>query len=35
MKIEILSLTEKAVEEGDYRDVMEIRVNDKRVFRVC
>ena len=34
MKIKVLSLTEEAFDKRDYRDVMEILIDDKSVFCV-
>lgn len=34
MKIKVLSLTEEAIEERDYRDVFAIEIDDKRQFKV-
>lgn len=34
MKLEVLSLTEKALAERDYRNVMQININGKKAFRV-
>ena len=34
MKITTISLTEKAVEERDYRDMYAIEIDDKTVFEV-
>ena len=34
MKVTTISLTEKAVEERDYRDICAIEIDDKKVFRV-
>jgi len=34
MKIKVLSLTEEAFEKRDYNNIMEILVDDKRVFCV-
>ena len=34
MKVTIISLTEKAVEERDYRDMCVIEIDDKKVFGV-
>ena len=34
MEVEVISLTEKAVEERDYRNEIEIKINGVRVFRV-
>ena len=34
MKITTISLTEKAVEERDYRDIYVIEIDDKKIFSV-
>ena len=35
MKIVINTLTEEAIERRDYRDAIEILIDDKRVFSAC
>lgn len=34
MKVKVMSLTEEEIEQRDYRDILAIYINDKKVFIV-